>query len=145
MTDWTDDGRALVAALTALAGQARVTSALLNDRLLHVRVVPAGPGSAAISVILSAGEMIFEAGRGARFELDGWATDRDELLELAGAVMTGGLTEDMSPGRVRFELHLRDGQIRTGGSTHGIPALLARPKRIHYQPYETPDSTRLNE
>lgn len=122
-----------------------MTSQLLIDRLLHVRLTPVNPASADVSVLLSAGQMIFEAGQGTRFELDGWATDREEMLHLARGVAAGGLTEDVAPGRVRFELHLPGGQLHTGGTVRWSWNLLARPTRIHcpaYGPTTTVESDR---
>src|SRR6266511_2305697 len=87
----------------------------LTDKLRVFTFKPKNQDAAEMSIVVSAYEVIFSAGRGTRFELDPLPGSEKRVVALARAIASGGLSERVWPGRVKFELRLEDGTVLRGG------------------------------
>jgi hypothetical protein len=98
----------------------------LTDLLTRFRVVPKGDEAAHVTVYVAADQLIVEAGRGTRFELDPLPDSREELLAILNGIARGGLREEIGRLGVKFQLALQSGETRSGrvvrrtGSKRGV-------------------------
>jgi hypothetical protein len=136
---WVEVARQLAASIADFAGVAP-RERWLNDRLLEFVFEPSESSSATMTLIASSDELLFFAGCGARFELDGPESASAEAMGLARAVASGRLTERVRWRRVRFEIELEDGAVVSGSSSLGPGATGERGIHV-YAPYGGPTSS----
>jgi hypothetical protein len=104
----------------------------LTELLVGFRLRPIAGGAAPVSIIVSPYQVIVEAGRGTRFELDALPVAGDEVKEILDAIADGRLYERSGLVGLRFKLELRSGRTLSGrmfgrrGIGHGT---------VQYQPY----------
>ena len=110
----------------------------LSEKLLAFRFKPKNEDAAEMGFVVSPYELIFSAGRGTRFELDALPSSEERVVDLALAIAGGGLSEQIWPHRVKFELRFSDGTVVRGGSRHGLIPRLGRRRSVTYPPYDQP-------
>ena len=103
----------------------------LTELLVGFEVSPRSGGGARVSVTTSPYEVIVQAGRGARFELDALPGSADELREILDAIAGGRLSERRDRLALTFRLEIGSGRTLSGRVlARGIPR-----GAIQYQPY----------
>ena len=107
----------------------------LTKRLLEFVFEPTDRSAATMTLAASSDQMMFFAGRGARFELDGPDRASEEVADLARAVAAGGLTERVGRHRVRFLIDLGNGEEVSGSSTLRRSRWNEEKGTYHYAPY----------
>lgn len=112
---WVSDAQHLARSVAAVTG---VTPEVTwhTDRLVEYRFVPPNDAAAPLSLFVSASEVVFVAGAGARVELGRPSDCVDEVEDLARSVAAGKLSEIIEPRRVKFFLDLGDGTESSGTS-----------------------------
>lgn len=135
---WEDAATALAEQIVSVLGLT-VNSERLTDKLLRLRIIPVSRESSPISLVISRCEVLFFAGNGTQFDLSPLPESASELLRLVEGVAHGGLTEVTRRGRVKFELRLDDGTVRTGASYRRSPQSGTGGRMvIHYKAYGDP-------
>jgi hypothetical protein len=81
--------------------------------------------------------VILLAGRGTRFELESLPDSQDRVVRLTKAIAGGGLSEQVWPRRVKYELRLDDGEVLHGGSRYGLLPSLGSARQVSYLPYNS--------
>jgi hypothetical protein len=125
----------LAGSVTAVTGVERIVR-WHTGRLVEYRFVPPKEGSAAISLVVSAGEVVFGAGKGARVELGPPGDCVEEVRALARGVAAGKLSETIGPRRVKFRLELVDGTAISGTSRFRHGNRPTSKERVDYRAYE---------
>lgn len=86
----------------------------LTDRMVGFRLLPHAENAAPISVFVAQSQIVVEAGRGTRFELDALPASIDELDEILDAIARGRLCERGGVLALSFKLELRSGRVLAG-------------------------------
>lgn len=129
---WAGEAEALLHDFTAGHGAA-LERRQLTELLVGFQIVPATSTAASVWVIVSPNEVVVEAGRAARFELDALPASSAELKDILDAIAGGRLDERAGWFGVKFKLDLLSGRSLTGrvlgrGIQRGT---------LHYQPYDS--------
>jgi hypothetical protein len=132
-TDWLSEADEISAAISS-STCAHMERRVLNDRLLEYRFTCSRPGSTDIALLVSPTEVILEAGRGTRFELDALPKSSAEIQRVARAIASGGLTEVVDRRSVKFELSFSDGS-KIAGHSSGVRTGVNKQQTIRYQAF----------
>jgi len=110
---WETEVAELLARLVSPTG-ATVERRPLTELLTAFRVVPKPDDAAQITVYAAPDQLIVEAGRGARFELEPLPGSSEEVAVILDSVVRGGLCEEVGRLGIKFSLTLQSGETRAG-------------------------------
>ena len=130
--NWEAEAEAFVRHFASTEG-ATVEQRQLNEILVAFRMRPLASGAAPMSLIVSPYEVIVEAGRATRFELDPLPLSGDEVKDILDAVAAGRLNERAGWFGVKFKLDLRSGRTLSGR----VVGRGVQRGTVRYQPYQS--------
>lgn len=132
---WVDANTELAEQIASFIS-ARLETRRLTDKLLELTFEPSNGDAAGMTIVASSSEVVFMAGRSVRFELDALPRSETRVWDLVRAIAGGGLTEHISPGRIRFKLRLPDGTEVKGGSIMSLLPRRGARTSTTYAPYK---------